>query len=143
MEGCGGDDGGTTGDGVIGETVLGITNGDLLVEENTEPIGGFVVGLWEDECARGNFAAIAGDRESDGTDIGGIAGADKMDDGSALAIDPFAVDGVEGPGAVVEESARRGNASFGDFDGVEGLDGVEADVGQFGSRFGHVYEDIR
>jgi len=143
LKGCGGDDCGAAGDGVVGETVLRIPNDDLLVEEDAEPFGGFFVSLGEGEGAGRNFAPIAGYGECDGTDVGRIAGADEMDDGSPLAIDPFAVDGVEGPGAVVDESAGKRDASFGDFDGVEGLDGVETDVGQFGSGVGHVYEDIR
>ena len=129
LEGCAGDDGGAAGDGVVGETVLGIADDDLLVEEDAEPFGGFFVGFGEGEGARGNFATVAGDGERDGTDVGGIAGADEMDDGGAFAVDPFAVDGVEGPGAVVNEAAGRRDAGFGNFDGVEGFNGMEADVG--------------
>ena len=57
-----------------------------------------------------------------------------MDSGSALAVDPPAIDGIEGPGAVESESARRGDECFGDGDGIERLDGVETDDGEFGSR---------
>jgi len=53
-----------------------------------------------------------------------------MDGGSALAIDPLAVDGVEGPGAVVFEAPGRADAGCGNGDGVEGFDGVESDVGK-------------
>ena len=66
-----------------------------------------------------------------------------MDDRSALAVDPFAVDGIEGPGAVVEESAGGGDASLGDVDGIEGFNGMESDVGEFWSGIGHWKEDIR
>ena len=133
-----GDDGGAGGEGVVGKTVFGIADDNLLLEKDAEPLGGFIVSFGEGEGAGGNFAAIAGDGERDGPDIGRIVGADEVDEGSAFAVDPFAVDGVEGPGAVVDEPARGGDARFGNFDGVEGFDGVETDVGEFGSGFGHV-----
>jgi len=88
----------------------------------------------EGESARGDFAAVGGNRQSDGGDVGGVVGADEMNGGSALAVDPVAVHGIESPGAVESESTGGGDASFGDEDGVEGLDGVETDVGEFGGR---------
>jgi len=61
----GGDDGGAVGDGVVGETVFGVADEDLLLEEDAEPFGGIFIGAGEGEGARGNFAAIAGDGEGD------------------------------------------------------------------------------
>jgi hypothetical protein len=129
-----GDDGGAACDGIVGETVLGVADEDLLVEEDAEPFGGVIVGAGEGEGARGNFAAIAGDGEGDLAEVGGVAGADEMDGGSALAVDPFAVDGIEGPGAVEGEAAGGADAGFGDVDGVERFDGVEADVDEVRGR---------
>jgi len=57
-----------------------------------------------------------------------------MDGGCAFAVDPFAVDGVEGPGAVEGESSGRADSRFGDGDGVERFDGVEANVDQVRGR---------
>ena len=124
----GGNDGGAAGDGVVGETVFGVADEDLLLEENAEPFGGVIVGFRESEGARGNFAAIAGDGEGDFAKVGGVVGADEVDGGGALAVDPFAVDGIEGPGAIEGEAAGGTDAGFRDGDGVEGFDGVEADV---------------
>lgn len=137
MEGSGGDDSGAAGDGVVGEAVFGITNDDLLLKEDAEPFGSFFVGFGEGEGAGGNLTAIAGDGKCNGADVGGILGAHEVDDGSALAVDPFAVDGVEGPSAVVDESAGRGDAGLRDFDGIERFNRVETDVGKFRSGFGH------
>ena len=127
QRGCG-DDGGAAGDGVVGETVFGIADDDLLVEEDAEPFGGVIESAREGECTGGDFAAIAGDGEGDFAQVGGIAGADEVDGLRALAVDPFAVDGVEGPGAVESEAAGGADAGFGDGDGVERFDGVEANV---------------
>jgi len=134
-----GDDGGTVGDGVIGETVRGITNEDLLLEENAEPFGGVFVGFGEGEGAGGDAAAIAGDGESDAGEIGRVIGADEMDCGSTLAVDPAAVDGIESPGAVECEAAGRTDGGRGDGDRVEGFYGVKANVGEDGDqgRGGH------
>jgi hypothetical protein len=57
-----------------------------------------------------------------------------MDGGGALAVDPFAVDGVEGPGAVESEAAGGTDAGFGDGDGIERFDGVEANVDEVRGR---------
>ena len=143
MEGGGGDDGGAGGQGVVRETVFGIADRDLLLKEDTEPLGRLFVGIGEGEGARGNFAAIAWDGEGNGANVGGIGGTDQVDDGSAFAVDPFTVDGIESPGAVVDESTGRSDASFRDFDRVEGFDGVEANVGEFGNGFGHCEKDIK
>ena len=76
MEGSGGDDGGAVGDGVVGEAAFGMAHDDLLLEENAEPFCGFLVGFGKSKGAGGNAAAVAGDRECDGADVGGIGGAD-------------------------------------------------------------------
>ena len=62
-----------------------------------------------------------------------------MDGRGALAIDPLAVDGIERPRAVESEAARRADASLGNGDGVEGFDGVKADIDEVrcGLRRGH------
>jgi hypothetical protein len=130
FEGGGGDDGGAAGDGVVGEPVFGVSDEDLLLEEDAEPFGGVFIGAGEGEGAGGNFASIARDGEGDFAEVGGVRGADEMDGGRALAVDPFAVDGIEGPGAIEGEAAGGADAGFGDGDGVQRFDGVEADVNQ-------------
>ena len=134
-----GNDGGATRDSVVGETVFGVADENLLVEVDAEPFGGIIESAREGESAGGNFAAIAGDGEGDFVEVGGVAGADEMDRLRALAVDPFAVYGIEGPGAVENEAAGGADAGFGDGDGVEGFDGVEADVDEArgGLRRGH------
>jgi hypothetical protein len=134
LEGRGGDDGGTVGDGVVGESAGGIANDDLLLEEDAEPFGGVFVVIGEGEGAGWDVASIVGDSESDGGEVGGIARADEMDGGSALAVDPFAIDGIKGPGAIESQATGRGDAGLGDGDGVERFDGVEADVSEPGGR---------
>ena len=119
------DDGGAVGDGVVRETVRGMANDDLLLEDDAEPFGGVFVGLGEDESARGDTAAITGNGKSDGAKVRGVVGANEMDGGSALAIHPLAVGGVESPGAVESESTGGADASLADGNGIEGLDGVE------------------
>jgi len=99
-----------------------------LVEENAEPFGGVFIRAGEGEGARGDFAAIAGDGEGDFAEAGGVGGADEMDGGSAFAVDPLAVDGIESPGAVEGQAAGGTDAGVGDGGGVEGFDGVEADA---------------
>lgn len=128
FERSGGDDGGAAGYGVIGETVFGVADDDLLVKVDAEPFGGVIKSAREVESAGRDFAAVAGDGEGDFAEAGGITGADEMDRLRALAVHPFAVDGVEGPGAVEGEATGGADTGFGDGDGVEGFDGVEADV---------------
>lgn len=53
--------------------------------------------------------------------------------GSALAVDPFAINGVESPDAVEGESASGTDTSLGDGDGVEGLDGMETNENKSGN----------
>jgi len=139
FEGGGGDDGGAAGDGVVGEAVFGVADQDLLLEEDAEPFGGVFVGTREGEGSFGDFAAIAGDGEGDFAEVGGVGGADEMDGGGALAVHPLAVDGEEGPGAIEGEAAGGTDAGFGDGDGIERFDGVEADVDDVGRelRRGH------
>ena len=120
------DEGGAVGDGVVRETVRRMANDDLLLEEYTEPFGGVFVGLGEGESARRDTAAITGNGKSDGAEVRGIAGANEMDGGSALAVHPLAVDGVESPEAVESESAGGADASLADGNRIEGLDGMEA-----------------
>jgi hypothetical protein len=134
LEGGGGDDGGAVGDGVVGEATWRIADDDALLEEDAEPFSGVLVGVGEGESARRDFAGVGGYGEGDGGEVGGVQGADVVDEGSALAVDPFAVDGVEGPGTVEGESAGGGDAGLGDGYGIEGFDGVETDAGEGGSR---------
>src|SRR5579859_7475364 len=51
-----------------------------------------------------------------------------MDRLRALAVHPFAVDGIEGPGAVEGQAAGGADAGFGDGNGIEGFNGVETDI---------------
>jgi len=119
LERRGGDDGGAAGDGVIGKAAWGIAEDDLLLEENAEPFGGLFVGVGKGKVTWGDFAAVGWDGERDAGDIGRIAGADGMDERRPLAVHPFAVDRVEGPGAIEGETAGRGDVGFGDVDGIQ------------------------
>lgn len=131
-----GDNRGAVGDGVVGKATFGIADDNLLLEENAEPFGGVFVVLGEGEGAGRNFAAVGGNGEGDGVDVWGIICADEMDGGSAFAIDPFAVNGIESPGAIEGKAAGRGDAGLGDGDRVERFDRVETDVGEMGRRSG-------
>ena len=126
----GGDDGGTIGDGIVGKTFGRIADDDLLVEEHAKPFGSVFVIVREGEGARGNIAAILGNRESDGGEVVRVTGSNEMKDGSALGVDPFTIDGIEGPGAIVNEPAGETDAPFGNAGGVKGFDGVNANLRQ-------------
>jgi len=128
LERGGGNDGGAAGHGIVGETVFGIADEDLLLEVDAEPFGSVIVIAGKTEGAGGDFAAIAGDGEGDFAEVGGIAGADEVDGWRALAIDPFAVDGIEGPGTIEDQAAGGADAGFVHGNWVERFDGVEADV---------------
>ena len=136
-----GDNRGAVRDRVVGKAIFGIAHDDFLVEEDAEPFGGVFVGAGESEGARGDFAAIARDGEGDFAQVGGVVGPDEMDGGSALAVDPLAVDGIEGPCAVERQAAGRADAGFGDGDGVERFDGVEADVDEVRGRLRRRHEE--
>jgi hypothetical protein len=112
----------------------------LLVEEDAEPFGSVFVGSGEGEGTGGNFTAVTGDGESDFAEAGGVAGADEVDRLGPFAIDPFAVDGIEGPGAIESQAAGGADAGFGDRNGIEGFDRVETDVDEArgGLRKGHM-----
>ncbi len=129
LEGCGGDDSGTVGDGIVGKSVGRVADDNLLLKENAEPFGSVFEFAGESEGARGEIAAIVGDGERDGRQVRGIVCANEMDGRGAFAIDPFAVDGIQGPGAVEGESARRPDAGFRDGNGIERFDGMQANVG--------------
>ncbi len=137
LQGSGGDDGGAIGDGVIGKTVFGIADDNLLLEVDAEPFGGAFVVLRKSEGARRNLAAIAGDRQSDAAKLWRIGCADEVDGGSALAVDPLAVDGIESPGAIESESTGRADAGLCDGGRVERFYGVKANVGEDGLRGRH------
>jgi len=126
VEGRGRDDSGAVGDGIVRETVGGITNDNLLFKKDAEPFGGVFVGIWEGKSARRNAATITGNGESDGTEIRGVIGANEMDGRSTLAVDPLAVGGVESPGAVKGESAAGADASFGNGNRIDSLNRMEA-----------------
>jgi hypothetical protein len=130
----GGNDGWAAGYGVVGETVFGVADEDLLLEEDAEPFGGVFVSVGESKGARWNFAAVTWDGECHFAEVGGVIGADEMDGRSALAVDPFAVDGIESPRAIEGEPSGWADAGFGDGDGVERFDWVETDVDQTGVR---------
>src|SRR5208283_4568803 len=123
-------DGRPAGEGVVGKAAGRIPDQDLLLEEHAEPFGGVRVAIGERESELGYAATIAGNGESDGAQIGRVGSANEMDGGSAFAIDPAAVHGIEGPGAIEFKAAGRAYAAFWDGDGVEGFDGMETEIGQ-------------
>jgi hypothetical protein len=137
----GGDDGGAVGDGVVRKTAGGIADDNLLLEENAEPFGSVFIGFGEGKSVRGNATAVTRSGESDGAEVGRVIGANEVDGGSALAVDPFAVDGIESPDTVESESAGGTDASLGNGDGVEGFDGMETDECE--GRNGHREECSR
>jgi len=100
------------------------------------------VGLGKGEGPGRDFAPVGRDGKGDGAEIRRVIGAEQMDGGGALAIDPFAVHRKECPGAIEFEAAGRGNAGFLDEDGVERLDRVEADVGDGGGRVRNMHREI-
>ena len=100
LERSGGDDGGAVGDGVVGKTAGRIADQYLLFEEHAEPFGRVIVAFGEWECVRGNAAPVARNEECDAAQIGRKDGADQVNRGSALAIDPASIHGIERPGAV-------------------------------------------
>ena len=116
--GCG-DQRWPVGDGVVRKAVRGIADDDLLVKENTEPFGSVFVGVWKRESAGGDLPGVAGDGKGDRANIGRIGGADEADRGSALAVDPFAVNGVKGPGAVEGKTPGGTDDTFVEIDGIE------------------------
>jgi len=113
------DDGRAVGDRVVGKTAGRIADEDLLLEKHAEPFGRVIVAFGEWEGVRGNGAAVAGNGKCDAAQIGREDGADQVDGGSALAIDPAAIHGIERPGAVEGEAAGRTDARLADGDGVE------------------------
>ena len=100
LERSGGDDRGAVGDGVVGKTTGRIADEDLLLEKHAEPFGRVIVAFGEWECVRGNAAPVARNEECDAAQIGRKDGADQVNRGSALAIDPASIHGIERPGAV-------------------------------------------
>jgi len=130
VERRGGDDGRAIGDGVVGKAIGGIANDNLLLEEDAEPFSGIFVGFREGERARGNAAAIARNRESNGAEVRGILGANDMDRRAALAIDPSAVKGIKSPHTVEGESTGGADVGFGYGNRVEGFDGMETNEGK-------------
>jgi hypothetical protein len=139
LQGSGGRDGWAVGDRIVREATFGIADDNLLLEKDAEPFGGFVVSVGESEGARGNLAAVGGNSESDGREVGGVGGANGVDGGSAFAVDPFAVDGIESPSAIEGKTAGWGDLGLQDGDGVEGFNGMQTDVGEIGfvKRRGH------
>jgi len=115
----GGDDGGAVGDGVVGKAAGSIADEDLLLEKHAEPFGGVIVAFGEWECVRGNAAAVTRNGKCDAAQIGRKDGADQMNGGSALAIDPASIHGIERPGAVERQAAGRTDVRLADGHGVE------------------------
>jgi len=112
LERGGGDDGRAVGDGVIGEAAWGVADEDLLLEENTEPFGCVIVAIRKWKSAGGNDAAVTRHRERNVTQIGSENRPYPVNCGGALAVDPAAIHGIEGPGAVEREAAGRTDARF-------------------------------
>jgi len=100
----------------------------LLLEIDAEPFGGVFCATGEGKRARGNAAAIAGNRERDGAEIRSVGSANQVYRGGAFAIDPAAVDREERPGAVVLKPAARSNARLGHRYRVERLDRMQANA---------------
>jgi len=113
------DDGGPVGDGIVGKTAERIADEDLLLEEHAEPFGGVIVAFGKREGMRGNAASVAGNGKCDAVQIGREDGADEVNGGSALAIDPASIQGIERPGTVERKAAGRTDARLADGDGVE------------------------
>src|SRR6266849_4122505 len=114
------------GDAVVGKAFGRVTDQDLLLEIDAEPFRGVFGAAREGKCARRDVAAIAGNRERDGTEVRRVRGANQVHRRSALAVHPAAVDGEERPGAVVLESTAGADARLGHGDRVERLDGMQA-----------------
>src|SRR5713101_2188491 len=114
------------GDAVVGKAFGRVTDQDLLLEIDAEPFRGVFGAAREGKCARRDVAAIAGNRERDGTEVRRVRGANQVHRRSALAVHPAAVDGEERPGAVVLESTAGADARLGHGDRVERLDRMQA-----------------
>src|SRR5208283_2674705 len=121
-------DRGSVGDGVVGKTPGGIAHQDLLLEIHAEPFGRVIVSFGEREGVHWNSAAVARNGKRDAAQIRSESGADQVNCGSALAIDPAAIHGIERPGAVERQAAGRTDARFASSDGVECFDGMEAQI---------------
>src|SRR5882762_10348464 len=128
LQRCGGDNRGAVGDVVVRKSFGRVAHQNLLLEIDAEPFRGVFGAAGEEKCARGNVAAIAGNRERDGTEIRRVGGANQLHCRGALGVDPAAVDGVERPRTVVFESAAGADARFRDRDGIERLDGMQANA---------------
>jgi hypothetical protein len=125
-------DGRSIRDGVVGETTFGVANDDLLLEEDAEPFGGVFVLLGKRESARRNFAAVGRNRKRHFAKVVRIDGANVVDQGSALAVDPFAVHRIQRPGAIESQAAGRRNVRLGNGHRVESFDGMKPDESQGG-----------
>ena len=129
MQRCGGNDGGTVGDSIVGKATGGIADDNLLLEEEAEPFRGVFMIVREGEGAGRKFAAIVGDGERDAGKIRSEFGANEVDGGGAFSVDPLAVDGIKSPGTIESESAGWADAHFRHKDWVERLDWMNSDVG--------------
>lgn len=132
VERGGGDYGGAVGDEVVGDTVGVVANHYGLIEKFAEPGGGCGGVSWECKRCIGEFAGIIGRAQSDLGEIGCVRSANQVHRRGAGGADDAAVEGADGPGAVELEAAGGADGGGGDFDGVEGLDGVDLDAGQAG-----------
>src|SRR5208283_3519071 len=122
------DDRGSVSDRVVGKAAGRIAHQDLLLEIHAEPFGGVIVAFGEREGVHWNSAAVARNGKRDAAQIGSESRANQMNHGSALAIDPAAIHGIERPGAVERQAAGRTDARFASSDGVECFDGMEAQI---------------
>src|SRR6266852_7708183 len=82
-----GDNRRTVGDVVVGKAFGRVAHQDLVLEIDAEPFRGVFRAGGEGKGARGNVAAIPGNREGDGTKIRRVGGADQVHRGGALAVD--------------------------------------------------------
>ncbi len=121
LERSGGDDGGATGDGVVGEAAGGVADDDLLLEENAKPFDGIFVAAGKSKVRAGMWRLSPGAERVTLLEMGNSWRG--CVDGEALAIDPATVDGIESPGAIEGESTGRADAAFGDGMGSRALMG--------------------
>src|SRR5467141_323588 len=103
------DNGWAVGDGVVRKAFERITDVDLLLEVRGEPLGGASCIARKRKRACGNAATVPWNRERYGSEIWSVRGANQVDGGSAFAIHPLPVRGVERPDAI-ELAAAAGAA---------------------------------
>jgi hypothetical protein len=113
---------------IIGKTLAGVADDDLLFKVGAEPFRSLLGIPGKCECGGKHVAAVSQSRERDAAEIRRIGRADAMNSRSAFGVNPAPVSGIERPGTVEFEAAIGADAGFGHLDGVERLDGVKLDA---------------